>query len=210
MAKSKSRRRKPKKSVATKGPARKPGLLGKISPVRAVIGAVLAGLAVWGIAGYLGAGRDAAAFEELVAQGRAALGKVERMPNDGRGHVRDGAILGYRADPPTSGRHSRKWVDPGVYRRRQTPERLVHSIEHGMVVIYYETPDEAAMETLETWAGLFGGMWSGVVLVPKAGLGSEIVLTAWRRRLRMPTFDAAGAASFIDAYRGRGPENRVR
>ena len=28
--------------------------------------------------------------------------------------------------------------------------------------------------------------------------------------LKQDTFDAAGAAAFIDAYRGRGPENPMR
>ncbi len=210
MAKSKSKRRKPARSAASAGPARKAGLIGKITPVRGGIGIVLAGLAIWAIVDYLGAERDAAAFQDLVAQGRPALAKVERLPNDGRGHVQDGAIVGYRGDPPTSGTHSLKWVNPGFYRTRQTPERLVHSIEHGMVVIYYETPGKTIMATLETWTALFAAPWSGVVLVPKNGLGSDIVLTAWRRRLRMPEFDAAAAAAFIDAYRGRGPEHRVR
>ena len=35
-------------------------------------------------------------------------------------------------------------------------------------------------------------------------------MTAWRKRLRLKTFDASAAAAFIDAYRGRGPENPVR
>lgn len=210
MAKSKSKRRKSTGSGGSAGPAGKPGLIGNITPVRAVIGVVLAGLAVWAVVDYLGANRDLGTFQELAVRGRPALAKVERMPNDGRDHVPDGTIIGYRADPPTSGTHSLKWADPGVYSERQAPERLVHSIEHGMVVIYYETPDEAVMDTLESWAALFKGGWSGVVLAPKKGLGSDIVLTAWRRRLRMPTFDAAGAAAFIDAYRGRGPEHRVR
>lgn len=210
MAKSNSKRRKPAKSAASKGPARKPGLFGKITPVRGGIGIVLAGLAVWAVVDYQGAVRGVASFKELVAQGRPSLTRVERMPNDGRSHVPDGSMVGYRADPPTSGAHSLKWTDPGVYSRRQPPERLVHSIEHGMVVIYYETPGEAVMDTLEFWASLFAAEWSGIVVTPKKGLGSEIVLTAWRRRLRLPEFDAASAAAFVDAYRGRGPEQRVR
>ena len=46
--------------------------------------------------------------------------------------------------------------------------------------------------------------------VPKQGLGQTIELTAWTKLLRLETWDAALAAAFIDAYRGRGPENPVR
>ena len=50
----------------------------------------------------------------------------------------------------------------------------------------------------------------GVVVTKDNALGSRVVLTAWRRRLELNPFDAAAAAAFMDAYRGRGPENAVR
>ena len=210
MAKSKSRRRKSPGS-GTPAPSRgKSGLFGKVTPVKAGIGLVIAGLAVWAVVDYVDARQGSAAFNELVEHGRPALAKVERLPNDGREHVPDGTIIGYRDDLPTSGTHSLKWTDPGIYRTQQAPERLVHSLEHGMVVIYYDAPGEEGLKRLGLWASLFSGEWSGVVLTPKKGLGQAIVLTAWRRRLRLDAFEPATAAAFIDAYRGRGPENRVR
>jgi len=41
-------------------------------------------------------------------------------------------------------------------------------------------------------------------------LNNQIVLTAWRKRLKLDAFDTKIAAAFIDAYRGRGPERQVR
>lgn len=208
MPKAKSKRKKTPKSGKSGGTAR--AAPRSLSPTRAVVIMVAVALAAWGIWSYLGAEQAAERFQQLVAQGRVSLGKVERLPNDGRQHVTDGAIVAYREEMPTSGAHSRKKTNPGRHRGRQEPERLVHSIEHGMVVIYYDAPGDDVMETLESWAGLFGGPWSGIVLTPGKGLGAEVVLTAWRRRLRLAEFDPAAAAAFIDAYRGRGPENRVR
>ena len=37
-----------------------------------------------------------------------------------------------------------------------------------------------------------------------------VVMTAWTKLLRLEAFDEASAAAFIDLFRGRGPENRVR
>jgi hypothetical protein len=37
-----------------------------------------------------------------------------------------------------------------------------------------------------------------------------VVLTAWRKILKLDSFEPAAAAAFIDTYRGRGPEKRVR
>lgn len=66
------------------------------------------------------------------------------------------------------------------------------------------------MDILKRWAGLYGGQWDGLVVTPKPGLGEAIVLTAWTKLLRLAPFDAEAAAAFIDAFRGRGPENPVR
>ena len=70
--------------------------------------------------------------------------------------------------------------------------------------------DSATRATLEPWTGLFRGQWSGLVAMPRAGLGPAVMLTAWRRSLTLKEFDAAAAAAFIDRFRGRGPEHPVR
>ncbi|MBE9079787.1 DUF3105 domain-containing protein [Romeria aff. gracilis LEGE 07310] len=94
-------------------------------------------------------------------------------------------------------------MNSGVYDQEQPQEKLVHSLEHGNIVIYYDEPGE---ETINE----FSGPWDGIVVVPKPGLGESIVLTAWTKKLAQPQFDPDAAASFIDEYRGRGPENPVR
>ncbi|UCH75880.1 MAG: DUF3105 domain-containing protein [Rhodospirillales bacterium] len=175
----------------------------------AVIGALVLAL-VWGGWSWW---RDSAAEDEflaLAADGMEALGVVERQPASTGGHLVPGQSAGYRDRMPTAGAHDPKWIDPGVYDTAQVSTRLVHSLEHGMIVIYYDTPPEDVFATLESWAGLYGGPWSGLVVVPMPGLGEEIVLTAWERTLELRPFDAARAAAFIDRYRGRGPENPVR
>ena len=53
-------------------------------------------------------------------------------------------------------------------------------------------------------------LWDGIVAVPSPGLGEGIVFTAWQKRLTLPRYDETKAAAFIDAFRGRGPENAVR
>ena len=149
-------------------------------------------------------------FAGLVAEGQAGLFQVETPPETSSGHLSPGQSAGYRDRFPTSGAHATQWVRPGLYDAEQPSTQLVHSLEHGLVVVYYDKPPAEIMAALESWAGHFGGPWSGVVLAPARGIGEEIVLTAWRKRLRLDPFDAAAAAAFIDRYRGRGPENRVR
>ncbi|MBW4654300.1 MAG: DUF3105 domain-containing protein [Kaiparowitsia implicata GSE-PSE-MK54-09C] len=150
------------------------------------------------------------AFDPSTPAGEAALDSVQTFPDQGQAHVNPGQSVDYDSDFPTSGPHDPVPVMPGVYTEAQPPEQLVHSIEHGNIVIYYEQPGDEAYQTLQSWARQFPGAWDGLVVVPKAGLGESIVLTAWTKKLVMPEFEAQAAASFIDAYRGRGPENPVR
>lgn len=150
------------------------------------------------------------AFDPDTAAGKAALNTVESFPDEGQKHVEPGEPVDYAKDFPTSGPHDPTPVGPGVYAEAQRPEQLVHSLEHGNIVIYYDQPNSKTMQTLQGWADEFTGDWDGVVVTPKPGLGKRIVLTAWTKQLNQTEFDPQAAASFIDEYRGRGPENPVR
>ncbi|HEY9737787.1 MAG TPA: DUF3105 domain-containing protein [Trichocoleus sp.] len=150
------------------------------------------------------------AFNPGTPNGQAALEAVETFASEGQEHVQPGQTVNYDSAFPTSGPHDPNPVMPGVYTDTQRPEQLVHSLEHGNIVIYYDQPPSAVLQTLESWVEQFPGAWDGVVVVPYDGLGEKLVLTAWTKKLEMPQFDAEAAATFIDAYRGRGPENPVR
>ncbi len=177
-------------------------------PVAVAAGVVLAATAAWfWYANFL---QSEQAFLEHARRGKDALTRVVRPPNEGRGDVSPGQVVRYQGDPPTSGLHDRKWIDSGVYERVQNRMELVHSLEHGTIVIYYDTTDPATWEVLNDWADLYDYPQGGIVLAPTPGLGEAIVLTAWTRLLRLELFDADAAAAFIDAYRGRGPESRIR
>jgi hypothetical protein len=132
---------------------------------------------------------------------------TETLPDEGRWHLEPKERWEYRSAPPTSGPHDPKWTGAGFYTTGQPPEKLVHSLEHGDVVIYYDRPSPSVRATLKEWARLHPGKWDGVVVAPLPGLGQGIVLTAWRKRLRLDPFDAARAQAFLDAFLGHGPES---
>src|SRR5882672_5783083 len=65
---------------------------------------------------------------------------IETFPDEGNTHVPVGTVIAYRTDPPTSGNH---YPDPqpgGFYTQPILPGFLVHSMEHGGVIIYYHDP----------------------------------------------------------------------
>ncbi len=176
----------------------------------AVVILVVAALVAWGVWSWWSSRGVALGFEELVAEGRSGLDAMQVMPDGERTHLAPGQAFNYPSAFPTVGPHDPSPLAPGFYTRPQPNTRLVHSLEHGMIVFYYDQPGEEQLEMLRDWSGLFAGDRSGVLAVPSAGLGTEVVASAWRRQLRMDPFDAATAAAFIDRFTGRGPEGVVR
>jgi hypothetical protein len=148
--------------------------------------------------------------EALAVEGNAALAQVQTTPNQGNGHLGVGEKKNYGEPYPTSGDHDSASVKPGFYARIMPATGLVHSLEHGNVVIYYDLPSDAVIDKLKALASLYSGSWDGIVVTRTQGLGQQLILAAWTKSLRLPVFDPAATAAFMDAYRGRGPENKVR
>ncbi len=151
-----------------------------------------------------------AAVEQLAVQGSAILDQVRTIPAQGDEHLGIGEEKRYVEPFPTSGDHAASGVKAGFYTNELPKVNLVHNLEHGNIVIYYETPGDDAIATLQEWGSLYRGAWDGVVATASPGLGEVVVMTAWTKLLRLEQFNAGEAAAFLDAYRGRGPENAVR
>lgn len=62
-----------------------------------------------------------------------------RFSDLGREHVslEEVSKTTYNSNPPTSGKHLVTWVKPGIYTVPQQEGELLHSLEHGYVVISY-------------------------------------------------------------------------
>lgn len=214
MAKKRSRARRSGRGGPTK-PGAAPGRRRRLKRWQVAVGAAVLAAAAYGGWSWWSWQQEDVKFLAQAERGRPALKDVTTLPNEGRGHISADESVRYQSDPPTSGRHDPTPVDPGFYDRPQRAAMLVHSLEHGNIVIYYDQPGPEVLRTLKAWADLYsgpwsGGPWSGVVVTPKPGVGQAVVLTAWTRVLRLNPFDADAAAAFIDAYRGRGPEKPVR
>ncbi|MHA1570651.1 MAG: DUF3105 domain-containing protein [Alphaproteobacteria bacterium] len=162
------------------------------------------GHATWAcgaIAAIMLAGGTALAQQEPLAG-------VKTLPDQGQQH--ENGPVDYGTSFPTSGAHSPTPVPPGFYTDRPPSESLVHSLEHGNIVIYYDQPGDAAITAMRDWAQQYRGGLDGVVVVRVRGIGPGVALTAWTKQLFQHNFDETAAFAFIDAFRGRGPERSVR
>src|SRR3972149_2701516 len=62
----------------------------------------------------------------------------ESVTDAGRDHITDIYGVTYTSNPPTSGPHFPVWAKPGVYDRFISDGYLIHSMEHGYVIIWYD------------------------------------------------------------------------
>lgn len=67
------------------------------------------------------------------------------VTSQGRDHVTENTQVDYNSNPPTSGPHSELWEKAGIYDRVLADSRLVHSLEHGYVVVSYNCGKKQAL-----------------------------------------------------------------
>lgn len=66
-----------------------------------------------------------------------------KMSDLGRKHVPAGEKVDYNSNPPTSGPHYSDWVKSGVYSEPKDDRNMVHSLEHGYVIMSYNCDKKA-------------------------------------------------------------------
>ena len=123
----------------------------------------------------------------------------------------------YSSLPATSGPH---W-DPsgianwGVYTTPQPETQLIHNLEHGGIVIWYD-PEALTVESIDALTAYVQSQnASGVsgrykfILSPWGGsdpLPAPVVATAWRWSLELETADIDAIDEFARAHYGESPE----
>lgn len=93
----------------------------------------------------------------------------------------------YHSNPPTSGIHAPSATALGVLANPATKEQLVHSMEHGAVVVWHNTRDEAVIGELRAIVQAALAERRLVVMSAYAGMEAEtIAVTSWTRIDKFP------------------------
>jgi len=142
----------------------------------------------------------------------------ETIPEQGRNHIeRNTPHEAYSTNPPTSGPHYADKMIPvqeGFYDEttRQIDEDLIHSMEHGYVIVWYDctkAPDNDCAPLKEAIRKLIKSINGGYHLIanPRNGqMDTMIALTSWLKLRRLETFDADAIKDFIDRNINQSPE----
>ncbi|MDO8619636.1 MAG: DUF3105 domain-containing protein [Candidatus Daviesbacteria bacterium] len=184
----------------------------------------------------------------------------EKLLQDGRNHVDEGSKVDYKFNPPTSGDHYASWITKGFYEDPRADGNLVHSMEHGYIIVWYDcekkvshqwsvisevyahedaTPSattsggsgmtqgstgvatmhledmpkafsDGSCETVKTQLkDLYQKDQHKLIIMPRVGMDSPIILTAWGRAEKLNSVDQGKIKEFINAFRDQGPEATV-
>jgi hypothetical protein len=152
------------------------------------------------------------------AAAKAAGCELKSFKATGRKHLSSLAeIARYTSKPPTSGNHYQVPAEDGAYADPPDVKELVHTLEHGRVIIWFKkslpADQRAALKKY------YDDDTYQMVLVPDTtGMTYAVAATAWNRDpepngtgrlLGCPKYDDAiftAIESFKDENRSRGPE----
>ncbi|MBB6019836.1 hypothetical protein HNR77_000897 [Paenibacillus sp. JGP012] len=114
----------------------------------------------------------------------------------------------YEMKIPTSGPHNPHDIQFGFYTDFPGYPYLVHNLEHGDIIIYYREDASDMLKEHLKYLTKFRKAGSGILAVPNKDIpdGSEVVVTAWTKTMKLGKFDDAKVGTFIHRYINQGPE----
>ena len=157
-------------------------------------------------------------IDELAPAAKAAGCTLQSFKGKSREHTDNvDEKIKYDSNPPTEGKHFATPAEDGAYDKAPDPKELVHTMEHGRVVIWFKTslPEDQRADL----KALFDEDSYQMVLTPDpTKMTYAVAATAWSREpvpngtgrlLSCPKMDDKAMdaiQAFRDEYRGNGPE----
>ena len=155
---------------------------------------------------------------DLDEAAKAAGCELKSFPANSREHTDDLAEqIGYSSSPPTSGKHYIEPAEDGAYDEAPDAKQLVHTMEHGRVIIWFKRNLPA--DDRANLASLFEEDTYQMVIAPDpTKMKYAVAATAWNaepepngtgRLLGCPRMDEGvfdAIRAFKDEHRSNGPE----
>jgi hypothetical protein len=142
---------------------------------------------------------------------------VEAHPPTAWDHLTPCDPVSYDTNPPSGGSHYFVWAAFQNYDFAVPQGFLVHSLEHGAVIYWYNCPEGCSAEVAQAEAFIAAlpsdplcagnGSERRVILVPSPDLSTRWAASTWGYTLTADCFDSTAMRSFYDAHYGQGRED---
>ncbi|MBX3232240.1 MAG: DUF3105 domain-containing protein [Labilithrix sp.] len=146
--------------------------------------------------------------------------RVDAPPITGANHVAVGTPIVYASNPPSSGEHYGAWANFQEYSREIDDGYLVHSMEHGAVVLFYECDDDASAACADMVTQLRAvraavptdpscseAIRVRVIIAPRSSNDVPVAAAAWGHTYRADCVDPLTLGAFIQAHYAKAPED---
>lgn len=144
---------------------------------------------------------DGGAFGAAMSE--AGCEDVESFEDEGADHVENGTEVDYSTVIPTSGTHWQAPAEAGFYEEPIPVAQLVHNLEHGQVIIYYQDVADADLAELGDYVVGNGAL---VAVPAPEGADSPITFVAWTKLQGCERLSSEALDGFREQFQGRGPE----
>lgn len=121
------------------------------------------------------------------------------------GHVPDGTEVPYGTNPPTGGEHYNKTAHAGIFDKAPADGNLVHSLEHGAVILWYN-PKQLSKDQLTQLKNTYNKVSGISIMTPRDNMDTPVALSSWGRLLKLKTIDEKQIKAFFELNMDRGPE----
>lgn len=155
---------------------------------------------------------DAAPFDASACNVR-----IDAIPVADSPHVADGTPVVYSSNPPSSGPHYSSWANFQEFNHTVDDGNLVHSLEHGAVLLLYACQGVACDAIVPALRAVRSGIADDplcdpairtrVILAPRAANDVAVAASAWGYTYRADCVDPVSLTAFINDHYAKGPEN---
>ncbi len=122
----------------------------------------------------------------------------------GRNHLPEGTEIQYNSNPPAGGPHYPVTAHAGIYDKAPEDGYIVHSLEHGAVVLWYR--EDLPKNDVEKLKEIFNKMGGKTIITPRKEMDIPVALTSWGRILKLEKIDEKKILEFYEANYNRAPE----
>ncbi|MBI2613396.1 MAG: DUF3105 domain-containing protein [Candidatus Levybacteria bacterium] len=130
------------------------------------------------------------------------MGQEVKVENSN--HVPEGTSIEYESNPPAAGSHYAKTSHAGMYDKAPADGNLVHSLEHGAVILWYR--ENLPKEDIEKLKKIFSQTPGRSIMTPRKSLDVPVAVSSWGRVLRLQAIDEKQIKAFFETNHDRAPE----